>query len=79
MMDTATTVWAVRQSERLGLIPDGVDLLTALLERVQSLRPDADVERIAHAYRFAEWAHSGQMRRSGEPYITHPCSVALSL
>ncbi|MFA0732546.1 MAG: hypothetical protein LKKZDAJK_001464 [Candidatus Fervidibacter sp.] len=77
MMDTATTVWAVRQSERLGLIPDGVDLLTALLERVQSLRPDADVERIAHAYRFAEWAHSGQMRRSGEPYITHPCSVAL--
>ena len=77
MMDTATTVWAVRQSERLGLIPDGIDLLTALLERVQSLRPDADVERIAHAYRFAEWAHSGQMRRSGEPYITHPCSVAL--
>lgn len=77
MMDTATTVWAVRQSERLGLVPDGVDLLTALLERVQSLRPDADVERIAHAYRFAEWAHSGQTRLSGEPYITHPCSVAL--
>ncbi|MFA0757449.1 MAG: hypothetical protein PVTTEEND_001935 [Candidatus Fervidibacter sp.] len=75
-MDTAT-VWAVRQSERLGLVADDADLLTTLLQRVQNLRPDADIERIAHAYRFAEWAHSGQTRLSGEPYITHPCHVAL--
>ncbi|MFA0762970.1 MAG: hypothetical protein REDVDVYQ_000433 [Candidatus Fervidibacter sp.] len=84
----ATTVWAVRQSERLGLVGwdsdlgtrdrgHGTDLLTVLLRRVQHLRPDADIDRIAHAYRFAEWAHSGQTRRSGEPYITHPCHVAL--
>jgi guanosine-3',5'-bis(diphosphate) 3'-pyrophosphohydrolase len=85
----ATTVWVVRQSERLGLVSerdegrgardaiDDADLLQVLLQRVQHLRPDADIERIAHAYRFAEWAHSGQMRLSGEPYITHPCHVAL--
>ena len=70
-------MWAVRQSERLGIVLEGTDPLSALLQRVRTLRPDADVDRIAHAYRFAEWAHSGQTRLSGEPYITHPCQVAL--
>ena len=30
------------------------------------------------AYRFAEEAHAGQKRKSGEPYFTHPCFVAVS-
>jgi guanosine-3',5'-bis(diphosphate) 3'-pyrophosphohydrolase len=36
----------------------------------------ADRERIIHAYDFAEVAHSGQKRISGEPYITHCQAVA---
>ncbi len=31
------------------------------------------------AFRFAEKAHEGQMRRSGEPYITHPVAAAMTL
>src|SRR5690606_12973672 len=33
-------------------------------------------ERVREAYRFAEEAHRGQTRKSGEPYISHPLAVA---
>jgi GTP diphosphokinase / guanosine-3',5'-bis(diphosphate) 3'-diphosphatase len=37
------------------------------------------VEDIRRAYFYAEKAHEGQLRRSGEPYITHPLAVAYVL
>ncbi len=36
-------------------------------------------EKIERAYRFAAAAHDGQLRKSGEPYITHPVAVAVIL
>lgn len=36
-----------------------------------------DQERVRTAYRFADQAHLGQIRDSGEPYITHPIAVAV--
>ena len=36
----------------------------------------ADVEKVRQAYKFADEAHLGQIRNSGEPYITHPIAVA---
>ena len=36
----------------------------------------SDVEQVRQAYRFADEAHLGQLRNSGEPYITHPIAVA---
>ena len=36
----------------------------------------ADVQLVRQAHRFAEQAHAGQTRHSGEPYITHPIAVA---
>jgi GTP diphosphokinase / guanosine-3',5'-bis(diphosphate) 3'-diphosphatase len=36
----------------------------------------ADLEQVRLAYRFADEAHLGQLRNSGEPYITHPIAVA---
>lgn len=75
-METATALLA-RQSERLGIVTEDGDPLTVLLERVKRIRPTADLELIEHAYHFADWAHSGQTRLSGEPYITHPWNVAL--
>jgi GTP diphosphokinase / guanosine-3',5'-bis(diphosphate) 3'-diphosphatase len=46
--------------------------LTAKLDYLSK----ADVDRIRKAYRFADEAHLGQLRASGEPYITHPIAVA---
>ncbi|MGB9670729.1 MAG: bifunctional GTP diphosphokinase/guanosine-3',5'-bis pyrophosphate 3'-pyrophosphohydrolase [Halothiobacillaceae bacterium] len=34
------------------------------------------IERVAQAYAFSKQAHEGQLRVSGEPYITHPVAVA---
>ncbi|ANH93814.1 MULTISPECIES: bifunctional (p)ppGpp synthetase/guanosine-3',5'-bis(diphosphate) 3'-pyrophosphohydrolase [unclassified Streptomyces] len=41
--------------------------------------PDADLEPLRRAYLLAESSHRGQMRKSGEPYITHPLAVTLIL
>ncbi|MCL6636842.1 MAG: bifunctional (p)ppGpp synthetase/guanosine-3',5'-bis(diphosphate) 3'-pyrophosphohydrolase [Alicyclobacillus sp.] len=38
-----------------------------------------DAELVRRAYRYAEEAHRGQLRKSGEPYITHPLAVAMIL
>lgn len=48
----------------------------AALEAKLDYLDAADVEQVRRAYRFADAAHLGQMRHSGEPYITHPIAVA---
>jgi GTP diphosphokinase / guanosine-3',5'-bis(diphosphate) 3'-diphosphatase len=50
-----------------------------LRDELESYLEPSEVEKCAQAYRFAEKAHRGQMRRSGEPYITHPVGAALIL
>jgi len=57
----------------------GTDALTPLLSEYRARRPRADVARITRAYRIAEDAHDGQLRKTGEPYITHPLAVATIL
>ena len=47
----------------------------ALAHRLSYL-PKADIKRVREAYKFADVAHLGQLRASGEPYITHPIAVA---
>jgi GTP pyrophosphokinase/guanosine-3',5'-bis(diphosphate) 3'-pyrophosphohydrolase len=47
----------------------------ALVHKLDYL-PKADVKRVREAFRFADEAHLGQFRASGEPYITHPIAVA---
>ena len=46
--------------------------LTAKLDYMSA----ADVDNVRSAYRYADEAHLGQLRNSGEPYITHPIAVA---
>src|SRR5918999_3384544 len=43
--------------------------------RFAYLKPK-DVARLTEAYRFSEAAHAGQVRQSGDPYISHPLAVA---
>jgi GTP pyrophosphokinase len=46
-----------------------------LEKRVVAYNPSADLELLRRAYDFAADAHDGQMRNSGEPFITHPVEV----
>jgi GTP diphosphokinase / guanosine-3',5'-bis(diphosphate) 3'-diphosphatase len=50
--------------------------LEQLTEAISAYHPAADLEVVRRAYQFAAKAHEGQTRRSGDPYVTHPLSVA---
>lgn len=55
------------------MIQDGFN---ALLEDYLKSNHRRKVERITKAFNFANQAHAGVKRRSGEPYIMHPIAVA---
>ena len=50
--------------------------LETLVKTVRKNHPKADSGLIERAYKVAEKSHTGQTRRSGEPYITHPLAVS---
>ena len=50
-----------------------------LVRALRANHPKADISVVERAYRTAEEHHRGQMRKSGEPYITHPVAVATIL
>lgn len=52
------------------------DDVDKLLRTVRAHHPRGDLAIVEHAYHVAERAHDGQLRRSGEPYVTHPLAVA---
>ncbi|MCU6761872.1 bifunctional (p)ppGpp synthetase/guanosine-3',5'-bis(diphosphate) 3'-pyrophosphohydrolase [Brotonthovivens ammoniilytica] len=54
-------------------------LYEELLKRIRKYHPSEDVSLVEKAYRVAESAHTGQVRKSGEPYIIHPLYVAIIL
>ena len=47
-----------------------------LEETIRNYNPSADFVQIRAAFEFADEAHAGQKRKSGEPYIIHPLAVA---
>ncbi|GKW49564.1 RelA/SpoT family protein [Halomonas sp. NCCP-2165] len=47
-----------------------------LADRLGSYLPAEEVQQVKRAFYYAEQAHDGQRRRSGEPYVTHPLAVA---
>ncbi|GAA1428859.1 HD domain-containing protein [Streptomyces thermospinosisporus] len=55
------------------------DAISHVVEAHRAHHPDADLEPLRRAYLLAESSHRGQMRKSGEPYITHPLAVTLIL
>ena len=46
------------------------------MEKIRASEKPYDLEKITQAYKVAEKAHEGQLRTSGDPYITHPLAVA---
>lgn len=65
----------------LGPAPrDGLpDALEHVAKVHRAHHPHADLDVLSRAYALAESSHRGQMRKSGEPYITHPLAVTLIL
>ena len=51
----------------------------SLIRQIQAYNPDAEVELLERCYRFAQEAHEGQKRKSGEPYFTHCVKTAAIL
>ncbi|WP_028544786.1 RelA/SpoT family protein [Paenibacillus taiwanensis] len=47
-----------------------------LITKASTYMKEPDLNRIREAYEFADKAHYGQIRKSGEPYILHPLAVA---
>src|SRR5687767_6548451 len=52
------------------------DLVEELIAEVEAYNSDVDKELLRRAFEFAERAHAGQTRRSGEEFIHHPLGVA---
>ena len=50
-----------------------------LVSRIRKYHPEDDMDLVRRAYEFAEKAHADQVRKSGDPYFSHPCAVAVIL
>ena len=56
-----------------------MDLVESLMERASEYLPEERVKDVRRAYAFAERAHAGQVRKSGDSFISHPLQTALYL
>ena len=70
---------AVSRKKKNKTHPVGFIRQTELVDRVTAYDPDADEAKLNQAYVFAMKAHGGQTRHSGDPYFSHPLSVAALL
>src|SRR5699024_4466692 len=66
----------VRLGDRGHATPAAIEPLIRVLRKNH---PRADTSIIDRAYQVAQRAHTGQYRKSGDPYITHPVAVATIL
>ncbi len=55
------------------------ELYQKLIQTISTYHPSGDMTQVEKAYRIAQKAHEGQLRKSGEPYIIHPLCVAILL
>ena len=53
--------------------------ISDILDKIYDGSPDADVSLIERAYIYSARVHEGQVRLSGEPYLSHPLEVAYIL
>ena len=63
-------------TSQTGAAGTAVKTFEQLVEKIRASEKPYDLEKITQAYKVAEKAHEGQLRTSGDPYITHPLAVA---
>ncbi len=56
-----------------------MERLGDIIEKVKGYYPEADVDLVERAYIYAAKVHQGQLRKSGEPYLSHPLATAAIL
>lgn len=66
-------------TSQTGAAGTAVKTFEQLVEKIRASEKPYDLEKITQAYKVAEKAHEGQLRTSGDPYITHPLAVAAIL
>ncbi|AXE54567.1 bifunctional (p)ppGpp synthetase/guanosine-3',5'-bis(diphosphate) 3'-pyrophosphohydrolase [Aurantimicrobium sp. MWH-Uga1] len=76
MVDTTSSVSLRRLVPRIFSKAQPTGGFERLVKTVRQHHPRTDVLQLEEAYQVAYQAHEGQIRRSGEPYITHPVAVA---
>ncbi|HEV7814693.1 MAG TPA: bifunctional (p)ppGpp synthetase/guanosine-3',5'-bis(diphosphate) 3'-pyrophosphohydrolase, partial [Janthinobacterium sp.] len=54
----------------------GAASISQLADKLAEYMTPSDLKKVKEAYRFSDEMHLGQVRRSGEPYISHPIAVA---
>jgi GTP diphosphokinase / guanosine-3',5'-bis(diphosphate) 3'-diphosphatase len=54
----------------------GVASVTQLVSKLSQYLTPPELKKVKEAYRFSDEMHLGQLRKSGEPYISHPIAVA---
>ena len=47
-----------------------------VIDKISEYHPEADLDIIERAYIYSARVHEGQVRLSGEPYLSHPLEVA---
>jgi GTP pyrophosphokinase len=72
---TQTSQVDLKKNHQSLLLPVDQDN-SRLTQLIKTYLPKKEIDKVWEAYRFSEKAHSGQKRRSGEAYISHPVSVA---
>ncbi|MFA6053350.1 MAG: RelA/SpoT family protein [Methylobacter sp.] len=70
MLEIADTIELERPQDKL---------IRRLCETLSGYLDQSQIDQCVHAYEFSAAAHSGQFRKTGEAYICHPVSVAISL
>ena len=78
MTDTGSTGSIIRRAltPRLFVRSETGGVLERIKRKIRQNNARADVALVDKAYLTAKRAHEGQLRKSGEPYITHPLAVA---
>jgi len=76
MSDTTASASLLSRLPRIFSRAQQTGAVDKLVKTIRANHPKADIALVERAYSVAERAHRGQLRRSGETYITHPVAVA---
>ena len=72
---SASTIGAPSISNQPSISAAALEAFDKLCEKLKALRPNEDLAPLNKAFEFAARLHSGQTRKSGEPYLMHPLAV----